>query len=286
MINSTRYRALTQISQQSKLTAQIARLQSDISTTKKIETASDDPVAAARVAQLRSAQADTTTWKRNIENAQSIAAQADTSIDSVQDLFNRVKELVLAGRTQSVSETDRAAIVQELGELNVTLNNLMTGTTPTGQPIFPPDAPLQISVSGVLRLPATGKRGDIFDSVAIPAGGTTSLSAIITAAQTAISTTDPTTRATMADTVLDNVDAASTHLNSQRAAQGVRASRLDAAADALELSNLRLTEERSGLEDTDVTAAVMQLNAKTLSLQAAQAAFARVNRNTLFDFLS
>ena len=286
MINSTRYRALTQISQQSKLTAQIARLQSDISTTKRIDTASDDPIAAARVAQLRSEQADTATWKRNIENAQSIAAQADTSIGSVQDVFNRVKELVLAGRTQSVSPTDRAAIVQELGELNVTLNNLMTGTTPTGQPIFPSDAPLQISVSGVLRLPATGKQGDVFDNVAIPSGGTTSLSAIITAAQTAIGTDDPTTRATMADTVLDNVDASSTHLNSQRAAQGVRASRLDAAADALELGNLRLTEERSGLEDTDVTAAVMQLNAKTLSLQAAQAAFARVNRNTLFDFLS
>jgi flagellar hook-associated protein 3 FlgL len=29
----------------------------------------------------------------------------------------------------------------------------------------------------------------------------------------------------------------------------------------------------------------MRLNAKTLSLQAAQSAFAKVNRNTLFDFL-
>jgi flagellar hook-associated protein 3 FlgL len=30
----------------------------------------------------------------------------------------------------------------------------------------------------------------------------------------------------------------------------------------------------------------MKLNAKTLSLQAAQQAFAKVNRNTLFDFVS
>lgn len=286
MINSTRYQSQTQIAQQSKLASQIARLQSDISTGKKIDVASDDPIAAARVAQLRSAQADTATWKRNIENAQSIAAQADTSLSSVQDLFNRVKELVLAGRSESVSATDRSAIVQELNDLNVTLGNLTSGTTPTGQPIFPSDAPLQISVSGVLRLPATGKQDDIFNTVAIPSGGTTSLSGIINAAAAAIGTADPATRSTMADTVLNNVDAASTHLNSQRAAQGVRASRLDAAAEALSTGSLRLTEERSGLEDTDVAASVLQLNAKTLSLQAAQAAFARVNRNTLFDFLS
>ena len=72
----------------------------------------------------------------------------------------------------------------------------------------------------------------------------------------------------------------------QRSAQGVRASQLDAADNTLEETSTQLAEERSSLEDTDVAATIMRLNAKTLSLQAAQAAFAKVNRNTLFDLLS
>jgi flagellar hook-associated protein 3 FlgL len=285
MITSTRYRAQAQIAQQGKLAQEIARAQSDISTGKRLDVASDDPIAAARVAEIRRAQADETTWNRNIDTAQALASQVDTSFTSMQDLFNRVKELVLAGRSESVSPTDRGAMVQELNELNTTLGNMAAATTPTGQPIFPSDAPLLVSVSGTLHLPATAKQSDVFDNVAVTSG-TTSLSAIITAAANAIGTADPIARRAAADIVLNDVDSASTHITSQRSAQGVRASRLDAASDALASSSLRLTEERSGLEDTDVAATVLKLNAKTLSLQAAQAAFARVNRNTLFDFLS
>ena len=65
----------------------------------------------------------------------------------------------------------------------------------------------------------------------------------------------------------------------------VRAAQLDIAANTVEEAQIQLAEERSSLEDTDVAATIMRLNAKTLSLQAAQSAFAKVNRNTLFDFL-
>jgi flagellar hook-associated protein 3 FlgL len=39
------------------------------------------------------------------------------------------------------------------------------------------------------------------------------------------------------------------------------------------------------LEDTDLTQAIATLNAQTLTLDAAQAAFARINRRTLMDIL-
>jgi flagellar hook-associated protein 3 FlgL len=39
------------------------------------------------------------------------------------------------------------------------------------------------------------------------------------------------------------------------------------------------------LEDTDLTAAIARLNAQQLTLDAAQAAFARINRRSLFDLL-
>ncbi|RYD86613.1 MAG: flagellin, partial [Sphingomonadales bacterium] len=99
-------------------------------------------------------------------------------------------------------------------------------------------------------------------------------------------TDDVTTRRGLANVALSDVDIAIAHVTDQRAAQGVRAAQLDAADNTLEEMSTQLAEERSSLEDTDVAATVMRLNAKTLSLQAAQMAFAKVNRNTLFDLLS
>jgi flagellar hook-associated protein 3 FlgL len=70
-----------------------------------------------------------------------------------------------------------------------------------------------------------------------------------------------------------------------RGEHGVRAARIDAVRERLEAGSLQIEEERSGLEDTDISRVVAQINAKQLTLEAAQAAFARINRNTLFDLL-
>lgn len=285
MITATRYRATAEINRQQKLGTEIARMQTDISTGVRIQAPSDDPVAAARVAQIRSSQADQVTWQRNIDTAKSVASQVDTNLGSIEDLFNRVKELTLAGSSESVSSVDRQAMVDELNGLRTTLNNLMNATTPTGQSLFPADGALEISVSLTQRLTATDKRANVFDNVALTAG-TGSLDSVIQAAAAAISNADPAARRTAANASLQDIDISSTHITDARSAQGVRAARLDAAADSLADSAVLLSEERSSLEDTDVAATVMKLNAKTLALQAAQQAFAKVNRNTLFDFLS
>jgi flagellar hook-associated protein 3 FlgL len=286
MITATRLRTTQQVSQQSKLSQEIARAQSDISTGRRLNQPSDDPIAAARIAEIRRSQADQTVWSRNLEAAKAIASQADTALGGINDVITRAKELTLAGASQSASPNDRAAIVQELRNLNTTLANYQAQTTPTGQPLFPTDAPLQISGSATFLVAATAKQADVFDGVLVSHGGTSSLSAIISAAADAVSQDDPTARAAASLGGLADIDAAASHLVNQRSAQGVRATQIDSAAEALISSGEQLSEERSSLEDTDVAATVMKLNAKTLSLQAAQQAFAKVNRNTLFDFVS
>lgn len=285
MITATRYRATAEINRQAKLGAEIARAQSDISTGKRINTASDDPIAAGRISEIRRAQADQAVWARNISTAQSVASEVDTAMSTMSDVFNRVKELTLAASTDSASDSDRAAAVQELTQLRTSLANLKTSTTPTGQALFPADAPLLISTSATQRLAATAQASDVFGGITY-AHSTGTLDDAIGNAISAISTSDPTARRTAVNENISDLDAAITHVTDQRAAQGVRAAQLDTAADTMQSQATDLSEERSSLEDTDVAATVMKLNAKTLSLQAAQAAFAKVNRNTLFDFLS
>ena len=285
MITATRYRAMMEINRQAKLGAEIARAQSDISTGTRIAAASDDPIAASRVAEIRRSQADQTVWGRNIQTAQAVAAEVDTAMGGIADIFNRVKELTLAGASESVSANDRSAMVQELQSLRTALTNFSTSTTPTGQPLFPTDAPLLISTSATQRLPATAQRSTVFDGVGF-SYGSDSLDSVIGKAIDAIGTDDVATRRTLADTNLADIDKAISHVTNQHAAQGLRAGQLDAAAESISATSIQLAEERSTLEDTDVASTVMKLNAKTLSLQAAQAAFAKVNRNTLFDYLS
>ncbi len=287
MITATRYRALAEINRQAKLGSEIARAQSEISTGKRIDRASDDPIAAARVAEIRRSQADQIGWVRNIQTAKSVAAQVDTALNSVSNIFNRVKELTLAGATESVSANDRAGMVQELTSLREQLTNLSIATTPTGQSLFPTDAPLQVSTSATQRLPATAQRSTVFEGLTLTAGtaGAGTLDQVIGDAIAAISIDDVAMRRTAADTNLKDVDIAISHVTTQHAAQGIRAAQLDDASELITASGIQLAEERSTLEDADVTSAVMRLNAKTLALQAAQAAFAKVNRNTLFDFL-
>jgi len=65
----------------------------------------------------------------------------------------------------------------------------------------------------------------------------------------------------------------------------VRAQRLEDIDNRLTDSALALTERRSTLEDTDLTETITKLQSKLTTLEAAQAAFARINQTSLFDFL-
>jgi len=77
----------------------------------------------------------------------------------------------------------------------------------------------------------------------------------------------------------------SRHVATVRGEQGARGNRIDNLVERLAESGLQLDEERSGIESADVTAVVARLQARQLTLEAAQAVFSRVNQSTLFDIL-
>lgn len=90
---------------------------------------------------------------------------------------------------------------------------------------------------------------------------------------------------TALDASLTSLDAGLDHVILQQSIQGIRSDRLDTAAGQNSSIQLDLKERRSTLEDTDLTETIARINAKLLSLEAAQAAFARINRQSLFDLI-
>ena len=86
-------------------------------------------------------------------------------------------------------------------------------------------------------------------------------------------------------TALDRLSGAVDHVADAAGDQGLRAARIDALIDRRAVHDIDLAAERSQLEDTDLTTAIARLNAQQLTLEAAQAAFARINRSSLFDLI-
>ena len=268
-----RFRIDNDIARQAALSARIARGQSDISTQKRLQAASDDPAAAVRIAQLRRTQTSEAAWRSNVDAGIAIAARVDGTLSGVAALLDRARELAVNGASDSLSAADRNTIALEIRNLADEVDSLAIATDATGQPVFPAQ-PLRLPVGDSLTLTATTSRTDAFDV------GARDIGTILRDAATGIATGGAARVIALAD-----VTTAIDHLATVRGEQGTRAARFDALRDRLIDSGAAIAEERSGLEDADIAAAISRVQADQLALDAARSSFARINRRTLFDLL-
>ena len=284
MIGSTRYTAAAEIARQSQLAAEIAKLQQSVSTGKRISAPSDDPVASSRISEIRQSQADQTVWTSNVTTGAAIASAADTKLGSVASLLDRAKDLMLSGRNDATSASDRLSLANELRGLAAEVGTYATATDANGRALFPDATPLAIPVSEAVSLTATDSKANVFGNVSTVAG-TKSIADILTGAADALSVTDDAQRSAAATASIAEIDAAVGHVASVRTDQGLRAQRFDDAASRLTSEGDAATTERDGLEQTDLTYALSAFQAKQLALQAAQTVFAQVHKSSLFDRL-
>jgi flagellar hook-associated protein 3 FlgL len=284
MISGTRYRLDQEVNRQLALSRDIARAQTQLSTQKRIQSPSEDPVAAARISSIGRAQANEAVWKSNLDLAAALADRADTALKAAGTAFDRVTELMTQGATGTLSDQDRATIALELRSIADELTSLKGSKDSRGNALFMSGYSLRIPVESGVQVIAVGTREEVFESAAT-AGGPKDLAAIVTDAAAALEIADPTARRAAVATSVDEVAAAVTHVSTQRGEHGALANRVDQLLERKADTGLQLEEERSGLEDTDIQAVVARLGAQQLSLQAAQAVFARVNQSTLFDIL-
>ena len=284
MISGTRSRLSVEIARQSRLAQEIARGQADISSGKRLQAPSDDPAASARVADIRRTQADQKVWSANVEAASSVAAQVDGTLTGVATAFDRARELMLAASSDTLNDSDRSAIAVELRGIADDIASYAAERDSRGYPLFPATDALLIPIAPSVRVAATASLADVFQNVQT-AGGPMDLEQIVRNAADAVEITDKTTRTATTATALAAIESGADHLSSVRAEQGVRAARIDSVRERLASSGVLLEEERGNLEGTDLTATIARINAKQLSLEAAQSVFARLNRRTLFDLL-
>jgi flagellar hook-associated protein 3 FlgL len=273
MINATGNRMTRDIGRQANLARRIADVQVQISTGRRIQTASDDPVAAARVAQVRRAQADETAWASNIDLGIALSADADGVMASVSERLAHARELLVQGASGTSSPADRATIAAELTGLADELNSFAATQSLLGQPLFNSAGAVVMRFGDGIQFAPISSRDNIFVIGGVPIAQT-----MIDAAGALQAGTTP--------AALSALDACISHMADVRGDHGVRAARLENLKESGVARAIERAAERSELEDTDLTQAIATLNAQTITLEAAQAAFARINRRTLFDILS
>jgi flagellar hook-associated protein 3 FlgL len=271
MINATGNRMSREIARQSRLAQDVAQTQIQISTGRRIQRASDDPVASARITALRTAQANDAAWGVNISQAQNLTAQADGVLKGVSNLLSRSRELVTAGANGALAPADRSAIATELTALADEIDALASGQSALGAPLF------SNSTASVMRFDADSDFAPVPSRAAIFGISGSTIGQQVRDAATAVGAT--------ASASLSAIDAAIDQMATAQAQIGINAARLDRLSELQAERGIARAAERSGLEDTDLSSAIAKLNSQTITLEAAQAAFARINRRTLFDIL-
>ncbi|MCB1747395.1 MAG: flagellar hook-associated protein FlgL [Gammaproteobacteria bacterium] len=87
------------------------------------------------------------------------------------------------------------------------------------------------------------------------------------------------------DRAIEDLDQAMEKVAELRSSTGARLNTIEAQRNNNEDSGINLQTLRSNLEDVDLTAAISKLAQQTTALEAAQAAFVRVQDLSLFDYL-
>lgn len=269
-----------EILRQQNLSKEIATLQSQISSGKKFEQPADSPQSWLQISSIGRQQSLAASWQSNIQYAQSRAAQASSGLNDVNNLMTRVTELLVTSTSTSADSPGTVAVADELTGIKEAISAILNQVDYQGTPTYDDTNSIGIPVGKGVTVEAVGTRQGIEGGITTASGPKT-IYEILDAAIAAARSGDQTAQTgTLAD-----VRAALDHVIVAQSKQGVRSQRLDDESNRLLDTNLQLTERRSGLEDADLTEVITKVQAKLLTLQAAQVAFAKINQQSLFDLI-
>src|SRR4051812_27047804 len=94
-----------------------AQTRREMSSGKAITKPSDDPYAAGRALSLRSELAGVKQHERNVQEAQGWMTVTDTALSQITDMAQSARELVVQGSTDTLPQTSRNAIADQIDQL-------------------------------------------------------------------------------------------------------------------------------------------------------------------------
>lgn len=118
------------------LNSSLNQTQEQISTGKRVNKPSDDPVAAARILKLDQELSRIETYQRNAGLAENRLQQEESALAGSVDVIQRIRELTVQAGNGSLSPNDRKSISSEMKERIGQLANIANTRDASGEYIF------------------------------------------------------------------------------------------------------------------------------------------------------
>ena len=270
----------------------VGKLQTQLTSGRLINTASDSPTGTNRAMQTRDEQAAVAQQARNISDAQSWLDQSDSALQTMISTARRVRDLTVQGlSTGSASATSQQALAIEVTSLReglLSLANLQVQGRPlfggvtsggkaydaTGAWVGQGGAPVtrRVSDSEKMRVDITGP-----EAFGVPGND---LFAVVERIAT-----DLVANPTALSTHLADLDVIMNGMSTAVADVGTRGSRLERVAQINSDRAIRLTQQLAETESIDLPNTIMRLEMQKVGYEAALSATAKAIQPTLMDYL-
>jgi len=262
----------------------IAKLNAQISSGKRIQSPADDAIGYARAKDLRTVLTATDQYAANIDRADERLSVSETSLASMEDVLARAKEIALEQANPTYDAGQRAVLadgVQQLIDEMVALGN----TQLEGRYVFAgfqSDAP-PYDAAGTYSGDSGVRNVEIGDGVQVAenvtgdqflggGGGGVDTFAVLAQLRDALLAND--TAAVSA--TIDPLDTASEQVTQARMTVGFRMNKLETHRGVLDEVKFQTQQLLSSAEDVDLTQAVSDLVLRQNTLDVARATLAQI----------
>lgn len=300
---STAFAYQTAIDAMNDRQSKLARTQTELSTGRKLLTASDDPMAAAAAERTRSAQRRIETQTRMNEFASTILKQADMTLGQVTEVLQLLREGVVQAGNGTLSAQDRGMLATQFRGYRDELLTLANRPDGSGGYVFggqgTNSAPFADGAS-VTYQPQVGEQQVGLDAstptsldgrqtfMNLPNGaGTQSVFDLLDSTLSVLedSAATPATVTATVTSALAGIDVAIDRATSKRTEVGEHLRSLESRNSLAEAGSIELASQMSDLVDVDFAKAISDFQNNQTALSAAMKTYSQISKMSLFDYL-
>ncbi|TVM00951.1 MAG: flagellar hook-associated protein 3 [Candidatus Brocadia sp. WS118] len=275
-------------------------IQEKLSSGKRINRPSDDPSGARKVLGLKTEELKYQQFSGNTEIAKERMNYTFNSLENIQEILSKIKELGIQASNDTVGQSEREIIARELDELLESVLQF-TNTDNDGRYIFAgtktstiPFSATRDSLGRISSVTYDGNNEEInyqigpntYIQINIPGGTIFQDRGLFS---TLISMRDALESSTFDSSVFLNLrntlDVATDAVLTEITSFGAKTNRLELTSQSLENLRITLKELISYTEDADVASLIMDLKNQENILQSSLETGARIIQPTLLDFL-
>ena len=304
MINNLSASEATFLRNIEKIQARAERAQLEVTSGKRIFSASDEPDGISALLTTRAEIDANDQIKNNLGRTKAEVDASENGLQQASKILERARTLAAQGKNGFNVESTWTALSLEAGDLNQQLLNvsnlaiegryIFAGNNDATQPFdFDPGLDAVTSYAGSAATRQSlfpggnafniSRSGDqIFDNAGVDADGVSkSAFSALKALRDALTAKDENA---LRD-ALQAVEVSAKHISGELSFYGATQRRVAEATAAAESTSLRLTSQLARLEDADLTQAILEMQQAAFQSRAAFQIRGQRPRQTLFDYL-